>query len=158
MELDEQCYFINDGIGHDDIQQGELGDCWFLSALASLAVDLPDRYDNRLRTQLAEKVIQRQWNNTAMRNGSLFTFQFYRLGEWHMVSVDRVLPVRRRALPSATHEWWVPLIEKAYAKFNGSYDNIDGGVSLGFSDFFYVSSHFVLSSLKLQFMNVQLLI
>ena len=64
-----------------------------------------------------------------MRNNANFVFHFYRLGEWHQVSVDRTLPVRRRALPSKTGEWWVPLVEKAYAKFNGSYDNINGGVT-----------------------------
>ena len=33
----------------------------------------------------------------------------------------------QRALPSTTGEWWVPLCEKAYAKFSGSYHRIIGG-------------------------------
>ena len=32
-----------------------------------------------------------------------------------------------RADRSETGEWWVPLTEKAYAKFCGSYDQIRGG-------------------------------
>ena len=46
------------------------------------------------------------------------------MGQWHGVLVDGVLPVHRRANPSRTNEWWVPLAEKAYAKLNMSYDNI----------------------------------
>ena len=30
-------------------------------------------------------------------------------------------------MQSKDSEWWVPLAEKAYAKFHGGYDNLDGG-------------------------------
>ena len=125
--MDEKADFINDGFCDNDIQQGGLGDCWFLSALASLAVNMPDKYDSRTRTAAAEKVIEREANNSAMAEGRNFKFNFFRMGEWQQVLVDRVLPSQRRAQPSKTNEWWVPLAEKAYAKLNGSYDNIHGG-------------------------------
>ena len=48
-------------------------------------------------------------------------------GEWIDVVVDDKLPMIQRALPSHTGEWWVPLCEKAYAKFSGSYHRIIGG-------------------------------
>ena len=54
-------------------------------------------------------------------------FKFFRMGEWVDIVVDDRLPTRKRAAPSDTDEWWVPLVEKAYAKFNGSYDKIIGG-------------------------------
>ena len=54
-------------------------------------------------------------------------FQFFKMGEWTDVIIDGRLPQQYRALPSDTHEWWVPLTEKAYAKFCGSYKNIVGG-------------------------------
>ena len=128
-EMPEECYFINDGATDDDIQQGGLGDCWFLSALASLAVDLPDKYDSTTRRAAAQRVIQKEHNNTAIKEGGEFLFKFFRMGEWHDVAIDRVLPTSRRARPSKSNEWWVPLTEKAYAKLNGSYNNIDGGLT-----------------------------
>ena len=43
------------------------------------------------------------------------------MGEWHDVIIDRQLPRFRRAHFSDTKEYWVPLVEKAFAQFNGSY-------------------------------------
>ena len=102
-----------------DIEQGGIGDCWFVSALSSLAVDLPDRFDESTRRFAAERVIQSEYNNTVMESSSPnFRFNFWRLGEWHEVNFDQVLPLWRRARPSRSNEWWVPLTEKAYATFN----------------------------------------
>ena len=128
-ELPKDCKFINDGATHDDIQQGRLGDCWFLSALASLAVNLPNKYDSATRHAATQRVIQKEHNNKAKAEGGDFLFKFFRMGEWFDIAVDRLLPTTRRALPSKSNEWWIPLTEKAYAKFNGSYDNINGGLT-----------------------------
>ena len=66
-------------------------------------------------------------NNANMKGERKFTFNFFRMGEWFRLEVDDKLPWKRRSAPSLTGEWWVPLIEKAYATFNGSYTNIHGG-------------------------------
>ena len=63
-------------------------------------------------------------NDSELSNPSM---KFFRMGEWVDIVVDDRLPTRKRAAPSDTDEWWVPLVEKAYAKFHGSYDNIEGG-------------------------------
>lgn len=118
-----------DGIDETDIQQGdELGDCWFLAALASLAMGNRDGKPNKARLHALEHVIQIENNikSKAMKDGR-FAFQFYRLGRWETVEIDNILPLSRRARRTDDNEWWVCLVEKAYAKFNGSYDSIEGG-------------------------------
>jgi hypothetical protein len=57
----------------------------------------------------------------------IYRFKFFRLGEFVDVIIDDKLPKHKRAKPSGTGEWWVPLCEKAYAKFSGSYQTIIGG-------------------------------
>ena len=119
----------SDGIDETDIQQGdELGDCWFLAALASLAMGNRDGKPNKERLHALEQVLQMKKNTMpdAMRDGR-FMFKFYRLGRWEDVQVDNILPLTRRARRTDDGEWWVCLAEKAYAKFNGSYDSIEGG-------------------------------
>ena len=127
MDLPDDASFVTDGAQDGDIEQGGIGDCWFVSALSSLAVDLPDRFDDSTRKFAAERVIQSAHNNTVIGSSSpVFRFNFWRLGEWHEITVDQVLPLYRRARPSKSNEWWVPLTEKAYATFNQSYNNIEG--------------------------------
>jgi len=43
------------------------------------------------------------------------------------VTIDDRVPKVQDDMSHVTGDWWPILVEKAYAKFNGSYDAIDGG-------------------------------
>ena len=97
--------------------QGATGDCWFLSSISALAEKRP----------LADRVINPKANSTdAAREGGIYKFQFYRMGEWNDIIIDDQIPLQYSARPE-NGELWVPLLEKAYAKFFGNYQNIVGG-------------------------------
>ena len=120
-----------------DINQGEIGDCWLLASLSTLA-ETP-YYMNQVVPpgQTFEKNYQ-----------GIFRFRFFRLGDWHQVVVDDRLPTRWLTVltkgrynnfirngkliylrSNAPNEFWAALLEKAYAKFYGSYAAIEGGNS-----------------------------
>lgn len=74
-----------------------------------------------------------EFNNSAdARRAGIYRFKFFRLGEWIDVIIDDDIPTLNRANPSSEGEWWLPLLEKAYAKFSGSYKNMNG-VSLSWA-------------------------
>lgn len=106
-----------------DINQGEIGDCWFLAPLASLA-------ENQY---YFEKVVPNGQVFDKNYHG-VFRFRFYRFGEWYEVVIDDKLPTRNGKLiylrAKEPNEFWSPLVEKAYAKFYGSYAAIEGGISM----------------------------
>jgi len=105
-----------------DINQGELGDCWFLAPLALLA-----------ESKAYNKVVP---PGQGFKKGyqGIFRFRFYRLGEWIEVVIDDRLPTRNGKLiylrGSTPNQFWSPLLEKAYAKLNGSYAALEGGLSI----------------------------
>lgn len=50
------------------------------------------------------------------------------MGEWLDIFIDDQLPKKYAAKPrKGSKEYWVALVEKAYAKFFGGYKNIIGG-------------------------------
>ncbi|MGI0485045.1 pre-peptidase C-terminal domain-containing protein [Pantanalinema rosaneae CENA516] len=123
------------GISYNDIDQGGLGDCYFLASLAGTACQSPE-------------VIQ----NMFIDNGDdTYTVRFYNGSEVDYITVDRYLPVdvvtghllyagRDSGLSysSPDNELWVLLAEKAYAQLNeigwlgrgsntSSYPAIEGG-------------------------------
>eukprot|EP01062_Namystynia_karyoxenos_P021354 TRINITY_DN18127_c0_g1_i1.p1 TRINITY_DN18127_c0_g1~~TRINITY_DN18127_c0_g1_i1.p1 ORF type:complete len:1241 (+),score=215.05 TRINITY_DN18127_c0_g1_i1:97-3723(+) len=106
------------GLSASCIQQGELGDCWFLGALGVVAE----------RPALLRRVFATEGNS----EWGVHCLRFWRDGDWEHVLVDDRFPVddseRRLAFASGRGgELWVPLVEKAYAKLHGSYRAIAGG-------------------------------
>ncbi|KAF1814754.1 cysteine proteinase, partial [Eremomyces bilateralis CBS 781.70] len=124
-----------------DVQQGRLGDCWWLAAVATLCVN-----------GLIDKVFIEHDEECGV-----YGFVFYKDGEWIWTVVDDNLYLSHADYSSNDYDaggklekryknWlqtgsealkfaksvdenvtWLPLLEKAYAKVHGDYEAIDGG-------------------------------
>ncbi|KAG2499705.1 hypothetical protein HYH03_002640 [Edaphochlamys debaryana] len=102
-----------------DIAQGGLGDCWLMSALACLA--------NR------EGAVQQVFLTKEYTHYGKYRIRLYDApkDKWVTVVIDDWIPCNQQgqsifAKPNGD-EAWVLLLEKAVAKFKGSYANLDGG-------------------------------
>jgi hypothetical protein len=122
-EISDNPQFIVDGIEPNDIVQGSLGNCWLISSMATL-VSFPE---------FCQWVIPHDQSFNAGYYAGIFHFKFWRLGEWYDVVIDDLLPVDSNDELIFCHnekepdEFFAPLLEKAYAKFVGSYGLLDGG-------------------------------
>ena len=148
-EISDYAQFFSDGVESNDVIQGGLGDCWFISALSVIATK-----DYLLRGEfsddiLADKKIDEEENVMlstgiyppifhSFRKKDIFCFRFFKNFKWRYVLVDSRLPCFRiynnNQTPTllygqcrARNEFWVPLIEKAYAKLHGSYRSLVSG-------------------------------
>ncbi|GFR97983.1 calpain-A [Elysia marginata] len=121
---DGEAQLITDGVTRDDIKQGILGDCWFLSSCAAVSQ----------RGQLMSKIILDNQVLSGPNYKGIVRFRFWRFGEWVQVIIDDRLPTVKGKLiygqSTDPKEFWVALIEKAYAKLHGSYEALEGGVTM----------------------------
>ncbi len=114
------------GFSAEDLRQGGVGDCWFLSALACVA----ERHD----------LIAKLFADTATNVSGCYNLRLFLDGFWTSVLVDDLLPCseqpRREQQVADTglafsrgtkSQLWVCLLEKAYAKAHGAYQAISGG-------------------------------
>jgi hypothetical protein len=110
---------FEDKIEADDIMQGSLGDCYFLSAIGSLC-----RFTN-----LIEKLFY--FKEKSKEN--CYGVYLFINGIWELILIDDYMPYlgsyfKNFAFSSTTkNELWVMLLEKAWAKINGCYAKAGSG-------------------------------
>ncbi|XP_077641833.1 calpain-10 isoform X2 [Lonchura striata] len=104
------------------VKQGILGDCWFLCACVALQ---KSKY-------LLNKVIppgQPSWTDESYRG--CFMCRVWQFGHWVEVTIDDRLPCLGGKLCFSQCQtedlFWLPLLEKAYAKVHGSYEQLWAG-------------------------------
>lgn len=139
--------FLYNGANTNDVIQGAIGDCWFISALSVLAIN--DSYlfndvnvaefkgsdfDNVATKKLVSGVYPKIFHFLA--KFGLYVFRFFKDYQWIFVIIDDKLPcyAGNEEAPDLVfakcynkNEFWVPLIEKAYAKVHGTYEALISG-------------------------------
>ncbi|XP_056140994.1 calpain-5-like [Lampris incognitus] len=125
-EICGEPHLFVEGISSHDLNQGVVGNCWFVAACSCLA----------LKPHLWKKVIpdwnEQEWDPKHPENyAGIFHFQFWVFGEWIDVVVDDRLPTINGELiychSKNNNEFWSALLEKAYAKLSGCYESMAGG-------------------------------
>nr|KAG5703165.1 hypothetical protein BaRGS_027330 [Batillaria attramentaria] len=121
-ELYKNPQFMVKGARRHDLDQGLLGNCWFIAGAASLATG---------HRKLFERVVPLEQEFDHNYAG-MFHFNFWWYGKWVEVIVDDKLPTDGQRLiycrnKERPNEFWPALLEKAYAKLRGCYEALDGG-------------------------------
>ena len=118
--MDSQNYKVfEEGCSADDILQGSIGDCYFLSAIGSLC-KFP-------------KLIERLFYTKSKTKQHEYGIYIFINGLWELVLVDDYFPYagsyfKQFAFGSSRdNELWLCLLEKAWAKINGCYAKIGCG-------------------------------
>ena len=140
---------MKDGAHSNDVLQGSLGDCWFIGAMSVLAIDdknisckIGDQLDNRksLSDQEAHELLSGVYPSLFhhFAKFGLYVIRFFKDYKWRYVIIDDRLPCYGEANQDPQlifascddqNEFWVPLIEKAYAKLHGTYAALISGVT-----------------------------
>lgn len=115
---------IVNGFGCNDIGQGGLGDCWFLSALSVVAFTRPDL----LKKLFHPKVID-------YNKKGLHVIRFFKGGKNKITYIDDRFPCDSQGgsvfcevfTENNQTELWPLMLEKAFSKIHHSYQAIDGG-------------------------------
>ena len=133
--LNMNCGLFAAGTDPDDVFQGTLHDGWFLSAVSILAAS-GGVGDNEVDELVGNLFINKA---SDVSETGAYAVQFYKNSQWETVVVDDWFPVlapeykaTKCAGAAFAHskdfeELWVPVLEKAYAKYYGSYAALENG-------------------------------
>ena len=147
-KINQEAKFFDDGAESNDVCQGSLGNCWFISALSVLATKdyllrgefnehilddgiIDDEENAMLSTGVYPPIFQ------SFRTKGIFCMRFFKNFKWRYVIIDDRIPCIKviEGVPlkpyfghcRSQNEFWVSLIEKAYAKIHGAYQYLASG-------------------------------
>jgi hypothetical protein len=119
---------FTNGVQSSDVRQGAIGNCYFPAACGAVAHQMPKAIEDAI-TETTNAAGEREFNVRF----------FSRSGRMEMVTVDADLYTRSWGGPiygtttgnndADKMELWFPILEKAFAKWKGSYDTIGNGGS-----------------------------
>ena len=141
----QKAQFVDDGAASNDCIQGSLGDCWLISAMSvlvtrdellvggrqGLELDKDMIVDKEIATLLSQGVYPPIFHR--FRSKGLYVIRIFKNFQWIYVIIDERIPFDTKTKKPVfgkcrhPHEMWVPLIEKAYAKLHGCYENLESG-------------------------------
>ena len=119
--FDNQPYSIFEHeIKLSDINQGKIGDCYFLSAISSLL-----KYP---------QMIYQLFKTLTIPKNNCYQIMMKINSEWKIIIIDDFFPCNKKNnfpifCKPFKNEIWIMLLEKAWAKINNGYINIDNGYS-----------------------------
>ncbi|KAL7673168.1 hypothetical protein ACOME3_008036 [Neoechinorhynchus agilis] len=122
-DLNKDPQFIVGDANRFDLEQGEIGNCWFIAAVSMITQN----------PVVFERVVPLDQTFDPENYAGIFHFRFWQFGKWYDVVVDDRLPVwpdgrlvfcRNAREPN---EYWAALLEKAYAKLSWSYEGLEAG-------------------------------
>ena len=104
------------GVSYDDVDQGQIGDCYFMAALSAVTKANPAFVRDSIR----------------LNKDGTYNVRFFKDGKPIYVNVDNDFLHDKWGRPvygtsKDKGELWVAVMEKAYAKLNHSYENIGKG-------------------------------
>lgn len=113
-------YVYDQSISPNDIQQGGLGDCYYLAAIAAVAEH---------RDRIKRVFLSREVNKIGC-----YCIALCINGVWEEIIMDDKFPSQPYSKSAAfntskSNEMWVMLLEKAWAKVHGGYLNINAGLT-----------------------------
>ena len=121
-EIENMKHFnvFTDVVSVDEIKQGDIGDCYFFSAVGALC-EIPYFFNKLFHIKLKTQE-------------HIYGVYFFLNGEWRLVLIDDYFPciiennIKKFAFScSFKKEIWVSLLEKAWAKVNGCYAMVGCG-------------------------------
>lgn len=124
------------GTDPSDIFQGVISDGWLLSSLSILsAATTLNKNQNKRINPLIRNII---YNKHTSKTGA-YLIKLYKNAVWHQLLIDDYFPILDKiyhankcagaamAYCSDFDKLWVPLIEKAFAKYYGAYASLEVG-------------------------------
>ncbi|MES1919602.1 hypothetical protein MHBO_001402, partial [Bonamia ostreae] len=100
------------------MKQGYFGNCWFVAAVCCLAEK--------------QELLERIFGENKISPIGKYKLNLFKNGQPVSVKIDSLIPVGDKSnacfgSSSNLNQMWVPLLEKAYSKLNGSYKSLTSG-------------------------------